>query len=222
MPTPDDSTTVSEPSEKKQKHSPSDDVLERLNKLEESSRDTVGGLRDKVRMLASQANPSDALLLLTIEELARTSRKLDSTKADTYEELSRQAFKHEGSINLSSLALSVIGSKASEDVVKALSKCVKEKQIEEKLNAKKSAAEVTKETTSPLAHLYPPVGNQLMLPGQPMWPGSGYGTYYGYNRPTRMAGRGLYRPRGHCYSCDSVEHNIKDCPKMKAAKSQNK
>ena len=88
MPTPDDSTTVSEPSEKKQKHSPSDDVLERLNKLEESSRETVGGLRDKVRMLASQANPSDALLLLTIEELARTSRKLDSTEADTYEELS--------------------------------------------------------------------------------------------------------------------------------------
>ena len=63
-------------------------MLERLNKLEESSRDTVGGLRDKVRMLALQANPSDALLLLTIEELARTSRKLDSTEADTYEELS--------------------------------------------------------------------------------------------------------------------------------------
>ena len=164
MPTQDEGAIVSEPSEKKRKHSPSDDVLERLNKLEKSSRDIVGELRDKVRILAAQANPSDALLLSTIEEIAHISRKLNSTDVDTYAELSRQAFKHQGSINLSSMALSFFGSKASDEVVKALSKCVKEKQIEGKLNSKKSA-EVTKETTSHLSHLYPHLGNQLMLCG---------------------------------------------------------
>ena len=69
------------PAEKKEKQSPPAEILERLNKLEVSRRDVVGELRDKVRMLASQSNPSEALLLLTIEEFARTTRKFNNADA---------------------------------------------------------------------------------------------------------------------------------------------
>ena len=64
-------------------------------------------LKENVRMLATYSNPNYALLLLTLEELACTVRRQKCPEADTYREVSRRSLKHQGSINLSSLVLSV-------------------------------------------------------------------------------------------------------------------
>ena len=182
------STSGKEDDEPKQKRSKTD-LVDRVNKLEEASRDSVTELKEKVRMLALQSNPSDALMLLTVEELARTARRTSHADADTFEELSRQALKHQASINISSLILSVVGSKASDVVVKALAKCVKEKQIESKISDRKLANNaVTKETSSPLANLYSQMPGPFMMPSPGMFPMSGYGPY-GYQRSSRGMAR---------------------------------
>ena len=88
------STSGKEDHEPKQKRSKID-LFDRINKLEEASRDSVTELKEKVRMLALQSTPSGALMLLTVEELAQTARR--TCHADMFEELSRQALKHQSS-----------------------------------------------------------------------------------------------------------------------------
>ena len=95
--------SASEPPKKKIKHS--DDVLDRLIKVEKYIQDTVSQLKENVRMLATYSNLNYALLLLTLEEFARTVRRQKCPEADTYMEVSRRSHKHQGSINLSSLGL---------------------------------------------------------------------------------------------------------------------
>uniref|UniRef100_K1QGI1 Uncharacterized protein n=1 Tax=Magallana gigas TaxID=29159 RepID=K1QGI1_MAGGI len=83
-----------------------------------------------VRLIASQNKPSEALLLLTLEELAAKARSLGHEDAETFEEIARQATRNQGRINIMSLALTVLGGKASDIITKDLSKCMKEKDQE--------------------------------------------------------------------------------------------
>lgn len=66
-----------------------------------------------------------------MEELAAKARSLGHEDAETFEELARQATRNQGRINIMSLALTVLGGKASDIITKALSKCMKEKDPRE-------------------------------------------------------------------------------------------
>ena len=185
--------------------------------LEEGQETTVESLKDKVRMLCLQANPNDCLILLALDDLARSARKTQHADAETYEELVRQAHKHQHSINIASLSLGVVGGKAVDVVVKVLNKCVKEKQVESKLtnaNEKETKKDENITFTSPMFNAYPP------YPMPPMWQNPGYGQGQTFFYP-RSRGRG-FRPKGNCYFCDMPGHTIRECQKMKMAKAQHK
>ena len=207
------------PPAKKQKNTESEstgsheELLKRIAKLEQDQ-DSVESMKDKVRGLALQANPNEALLLLAIEDLARIARRKEHPDADTFEELARQAIKHQANINIASLALGVVGGKAVDVVVKVLNKCVKEKQIEKEISVQHENEEKkeTNKEQSPMYNLYPP------FPFHQMWQGPGYG--YNNSYP-RSRGRG-FRPKGPCFFCDMPGHTFKECQKMKLAKSQSK
>jgi len=163
-------------------------------------------------MLALQNEPSDQLLLLALEELSGVARKCQHTDADTFDELYRQASRHQGSVNLASLCLSVLGGQAGDMVSKALAKCKKAK--EEPKSAKVP-------DPSPLTNVYP------VMP-QPQWqsygnPSMGYGAPYmmnaGYRSRYNPRGRrAFWRPKGACHFCEGLDHQVKDCQLMKSAK----
>lgn len=90
-----------------------------------------------------------------MEELAAKARSLGHEDAETFEELARQATRNQGRINIMSLALTVLGGKASDIITKALSKCMKEKD-QEKEEAPQNKRH---EWQSPLSSLYQP--NQI-------------------------------------------------------------
>jgi hypothetical protein len=46
-----------------------------------------------------------------------------------YEELARQAIRHQTKVDVTSLCLSVLGGRAADAISKAISKCLKEKQF---------------------------------------------------------------------------------------------
>lgn len=62
-----------------------------------------------MRLLANQNSPSEALILLALDESAKTARAVKD--ADIFEELYRQASRKQGKINLVTLVLSVMGVK---------------------------------------------------------------------------------------------------------------
>lgn len=174
----------------------------------------VEKIKEKVRLLVLQNDPSEALILLALDELAKTARSARIEDADIYEELYRQASRNQGKINLVTLVLSVMGGKASDVVGKALIKSKKEKE-----DVKESAKE-EKQPSSPLNNLYPMSSfpnMPFMMPYQPQYMfGPGYQGY----RP-RQRGRfnpGGSRPVGPCLFCDSMGHLIKDCLKFKSMK----
>ena len=80
-----------------------------------------------MRTLCLQQEPSISLILLTLEELAKHSRKADAEDAEVYEELARQAIRHQTKVDVTSLCLSVLGGRAADAISKAISKCLKEK-----------------------------------------------------------------------------------------------
>ncbi|KAK3103081.1 hypothetical protein FSP39_016318 [Pinctada imbricata] len=171
----------------------------------------VESIKDKVRLLAQQNDPSEALILLSLDELAKTARSAQVDDADIFEELYRQASMNQGKINMVNLVLSVMGGKASDVVAKALTKCKKEQ--EESKDASKM-----KNAQSPLQNLYQPIQFPYMMPYQPQ------GMWYPYppQRP-RFAYRGKFnqhnsRPIGPCLFCDAMGHLVKDCLKLKAKK----
>lgn len=61
----------------------------RLKLLEKSSKDQVDDLKEKVRCVCLQENPSVSLILLTVEDMAKVTRKVSHEDAETFEELSR-------------------------------------------------------------------------------------------------------------------------------------
>ena len=80
-----------------------------------------------MRALCLQQEPSISLILLTLEELAKHSRKADAEDSEVYEELARQAIRHQTKVDVTSLCLSVLGGRAADAISKAISKCLKEK-----------------------------------------------------------------------------------------------
>ena len=91
------------------------------------STDPVKKLGDKVRFLALQKNPSEQLVLLTLNELADSARGINHADADMYQELARQANLNQGTFNVPAFILNVLGGKASDLIIKTLSTSFKEK-----------------------------------------------------------------------------------------------
>ena len=173
-----------------------------------------------MRALCLQQEPSISLILLTLEELAKHSRKADAEDAEVYEELARQAIRHQTKVDVTSLCLSVLGGRAADAISKAISKCLKEK-VESKNGDKCSKPEknVPKPENSPLHNLYPfmyPMGFQTPFASNFPQPQG-----YGYRNLMPRSYTPNFRPRGAaCLFCDSTSHLVRDCDKMKAAKGK--
>lgn len=75
--------------------------------------------------MALQTKSSVPLILVTLDELARTARRKGHSEASMYEELSRQANLNQEKIDIQSFCLNVLGGNASDIVGKALSKAIK-------------------------------------------------------------------------------------------------
>ncbi|CAG2184878.1 unnamed protein product [Mytilus edulis] len=196
-----------------------DDLEDRIANLEILQKEeVVKNLKEKVRTLCLQDNPSDSLILLTLEELAKAARRVNHDDADTFEELTRQANRHQLKLDISSLCLSVLGGKVADAITKAVSKCLKEKQPEKDTTPKPE--------DSPLHNLYPPYQAPCMYPYnampylQPPYPGGFNNNYRGRPRNSGNFGNSGIRQRGACLFCESTSHQIRDCDKMKAAKGK--
>lgn len=206
-----------------------DDMERRLLMLEKLEKEDVSTVKERVKALAAQQDPSEPLILITLDELARLSRKLGDKDMEVYEELYRQCGRLQGKVNIANLCLTVLGGQGADLVSKAVNKCIKEGQnLGSKCEGVKMRGEMeqdqgSKGSNSPLAGLYPMYSTPLLgAPGfqpYPFHPFSNFGTY---SRP-----RG-YRPMGGmgrrnasrlaCHFCDSTQHLVKDCELMKAAR----
>ncbi|XP_062591420.1 uncharacterized protein LOC134252893 [Saccostrea cucullata] len=214
-----DNQTASKPAnqekveKKSSKEKTEDEILSRIEVLEKAT-ESVESLKEKVRGLSLQKSPNEAMILLLLEELANVARKKQHEESSVFEELSRQALKHQGSVNLLSLVLNVVGG-SSDVVIKALNKCAKEKKVESKLKIpEKTENENTHQ--SPLANVY----NPFLMPQQ-LYQYVPYQNYSMFN--SRPRGRfNQWKPRGNCYFCDMPGHSIRECQKMKLAKEQRK
>lgn len=105
---------VGEPQAKKQKK---EHALEkRIEELEQSKRnegeEELKSLKAKVRGLCMQTEPSVPLILVLVEELASTARKMNSDDAAIFEELARQANCNKEKLDIPSFCLSVLGGKS--------------------------------------------------------------------------------------------------------------
>lgn len=83
-------------------------------------------MKDKIKVLCTQSQPSEALILLSLDELSRLARKVNHEDMDVYEELYRQCSRMQGKINMGNLCLTVLGGKGAGTVTKAINKCLKE------------------------------------------------------------------------------------------------
>ena len=171
-----------------------------------------------MRTLCLQEDPSNALILLTLDELAKMARKIEHDEAEMFEELCRQANRYQSKLQIANLCLSVLGGKVADTISKALSKCLKEKTEVRVDN--KTATDAQKRPESPLNNLYPYQASMMypMMPG--LFPNMyNMGTPNGYaNQGNRCKQNYKFRPRGPCHFCDSPTHFVKDCEKMKLAK----
>ena len=158
-------------------------------------------------MLCLQSEPSHSLILLTLDELAKVSRRLGHEEADLFDELARQANKYQSKLDITSLCLSVLGGKAADVITKAISKCLK---TEAKSDCKKTDL-CPQPESSPLHNLYAPYPVPYSFPA----------SFGGFPRGSRSRPR-QFRPRGACHFCGSYQHMVKDCEKMKAAKPKDK
>ena len=102
--------------------------------LEKKSDDAITQLKDKVRSLCLPNDPSEPLILLTLEELARVSRRQGHVDAELYEELARQAKVQQGQLDLAHFCLTTLSGKAGDVIIKALSKCLKKQSLLERFN----------------------------------------------------------------------------------------
>ena len=57
--------------------------------------DAISSLKNKVRSLACQNTPSEALILLTLDELAKTARQIGHAEAESFEEFARHASRNQ-------------------------------------------------------------------------------------------------------------------------------
>lgn len=197
-------------SRKRKRDTSSDESLEdRVANLEKSARSPVQELKEKVRSLCMMAEPSTPLILITLEELAKVAKKEQHDESEVFEELARQALRHQTKLDIASLCLSVMGGKAADVITKAISKCMR---VEKSVESKKEFSP-PKSEDSPLYNLYPSQPPYAIPPQIPPY----YGSYArGYNPGFR--GRNRFRPRSACLFCDSTSHTIRDCDEMKDAR----
>ena len=183
-------------------------------------------VKEKIKVLCTQTQPSEALILLSLDELSRLARKLDDDDMDMYEELYRQCSRMQGKINMGNLCLTVLGGKGADTVTKAINKCLKEVGTgtsEGKLEKNSSKEDnQTSRQESILANLYPPLPMYPMGFPHPYSYMSHYGGGYRSFRP-----QGQVRPfkrqnigKGTCLFCESTSHYVKDCELMKQAKKK--
>lgn len=207
------------------KDTESGNLEKRIKELEDSTKqEAVSQLKQKVRSLCLQQEPCEPLILLTLDELSKMARKINSDDADTFEELARQANRHRGKIDIASLCLSILGGKAADAITKALTKCMKEKQIDTKVESASKVENQIKPFQSPLTNLYHNYGAPMIYPNSfpyqaPPYQGMMY-NQQGFAQD-RFIQRGRYRmqkQKGACLFCDSTDHFVKDCEKMKIAK----
>ena len=110
----------------------------RILTLEMEKSQNVEKVKERVKILATHTEPNDSLLLITLDELARVSRKVNHKDAEVHEELYRQCGRMQGKINLSNLCLTVLGGQGADIVSKAVNKCVKESKSFDKADDSKS------------------------------------------------------------------------------------
>lgn len=214
---------VGEPQAKKQKK---EHALEkRIEELEQSKRnegeEELKSLKAKVRGLCMQTEPSVPLILVLVEELASTARKMNSDDAAIFEELARQANCNKEKLDIPSFCLSVQGGKATDVVGKALSKALK---VKSECGESSVLGKVQATHQSPMLNLYsqPPqaywgFGQGNFVPQ--MYPYGGVTGYGGYRKYQRGSGRGQ-SSRGNCLFCGGPDHYVRDCMKMKAARGK--
>ena len=109
---------------------------QRISTLEKKSTDTITQLKDKVRSLCLQNTPSEPLILLTLEELGRVSRRQGHADVEMHEELTREAKVNQGTIDIATFCLTALSGKAGDVITKALTKCKKKTTTKE--NGRKS------------------------------------------------------------------------------------
>lgn len=114
-----------------------------------------------------QTDPSVPLILVLVEELASTARRINNDDAAVFEELARQANCNKEKLDIPSFCLSVLGGKATDVVGKALSKALKMKSEcgESSLMGKVQAT-----------HQQSPMLNLYSQPPQGIWAGEFYST----------------------------------------------
>ena len=71
-----------------------------------------------MRSLCLQTAPSEPLILLTLEELSRVSRRQGHVDVEIYEELARQAKKNQGKVDMATLCLTALSGKAGDVITK--------------------------------------------------------------------------------------------------------
>lgn len=204
-------------------------IEKRIEELEDQVKKDEENLmqaaKEKVRCLALQSDPSELLILQSLQELATTAKRVNHSETAVYEETYRLAKINREKIDIPSFCLNVLGGKASDLVSKAMAKCFKAKPTTENSSAsdlKVSNSKSDVSQVSPLVNLYPQYSMQGFLPMQ----GSLYP--YGYMPPYMGQRRNFRNPsnfrqqgnRGTCHFCDSPNHLIRDCEKMKAAKGK--
>ena len=166
-------------------------------------------------------NPSEQLVLLTLDELAEAARNIGHEDADMYIELARQASLNQGKFPIASFVPSVLGGKASDLITKALTKSLKDKSRNKKEETTTKQPDAPKQSVPFMppgqGYMYPPWMYQMGYIHQPSYNSSFQGRYGsfrgGSSRPT-------YRQRDACHFCDSTSHLIRDCEKMKMAKNK--
>lgn len=139
--------------------------------------------------LAAQQDPSQPLILVTLDKLARLSRKLGNKDMEVYEELYRQCGRLQGKVNSEYCKFMSYSSRGqgADLVSKVVNKCIKEGQnLGSKCKGVKMRGEMeqdqdSKGSRSPLAGLYPMYSSPLLgTPGfQPysFHPFSNFGIY---------------------------------------------
>lgn len=197
-----------EPPAKKQKGS---DLEERIKQLEKDRTDEVKDLKNKVRSLALQQNPSVPLLLLLLDELAPVAKRAGHSESTLFEELSRHSHLNEKSIDVSSFVLQVLGGRASDVISKALEKATRDSASK----SEKAAEPKTQQIVPPQSFLPMGYGYPMQLGGYgpaPYGPAP-YGG--GYARGSRPYRGGRYNNRnGSCHYCGRQGHFPRECPKM--------
>lgn len=205
-------STCKDSGKRKRSHSATQDgsLEDRVASLEKSTRvEVIKELKDKVRTLCLQPEPSDSLILLTLDELAKVARRADHEDTEMYEELARQANRHQAKLDISNLCLSVLGGKAADAITKAISRCMKDVKTDQK-----KEVSAPKPEDSPLHNLYGPFqapGYQYQFP-----------MYYPFARGGYRGRQRQVRPRGPCHFCGNESHLMRDCEKMKQAKENLK